>query len=119
MDESKKYCNSASNQGERLTVQKINKQIRAEWTNLWNEKLEDKLSAEELANRDYHLLFIEKGTVLKATRSYRSPCLEEIIKMNENLLNIKLTGSFSEVVGWRQFSRNILSKQPDWHRTKK
>jgi hypothetical protein len=36
---------------------------------LWKERFDDKVRAEGVANRDYSSLFVEKGTVIFATRN--------------------------------------------------
>lgn len=106
---------SASNQEGKKPAYQISKQIRAEWENLWNQRIEDKLTAEDVARRNYDLLFIEKGTIIKATRDYKPPNLEEILERNEFLLDMRLTCPHPEVGGWRKFSKETLSKQPRWH----
>lgn len=63
-----------------MAVNILSQQIRAEWKSLWNQCFDDKLSAECVASRDYDILFVERGTVIKATRNYKPPSLEEIIE---------------------------------------
>jgi hypothetical protein len=47
-------------------------QLRLQWKRLWQERLDDKLRAEGMATSDYCDLFIEKGTVIHATRDFNS-----------------------------------------------
>ena len=57
-------------------------EIKAEWKRMWWERIDDKVKAEGIANEDFSLLFIEQGTVVFATRSFRPPDLREIIEQH-------------------------------------
>src|SRR5208337_4666412 len=46
-------------------------ELRVEWKRLWRERLDDRVKAEGIANEDYPSLFVEKGTVILATRSFK------------------------------------------------
>ncbi|MDQ1279327.1 MAG: hypothetical protein QG670_589 [Thermoproteota archaeon] len=103
---------SISNQ-EGKTVAYFRREIRKEWNELWNQRIEDKQIAEDVARKDYNLLFIETGTVIRATRNFKPLDLEEIIDANEKLLGVSLKSPTSgEGGGYRKFAKETLSKQP-------
>lgn len=87
------------------------KQIRTEWKQLWLQKLEDDLIGEDIARRDYPLLFIERGTVIRATRKYRHVELDEIIDKHQ-----KSHGCYNErsphpeIGGWGKFIKTKIKK---------
>ena len=87
------------------------KEIRKEWKALWDQRIEDKQIAEDVARRDYDLLFVETGTVIRASRLFKPLDLEEIIDENERLLGLNLHELKSDEGGYRKFAKNILSKQ--------
>ena len=104
MTEKNSLDSSVSNQGRTSVAEPVRKQIKLEWQELWDQKIEDKLIAEDMARRDYQLLFVERGTIIKASRNYKPPNLDEIMQLNEALLGLKLTYPDPEVGGWRKFS---------------
>ena len=48
-------------------------ELRIQWKRLWLERAEDKVRAEGIATTDYCDLFLEKGTIIHATRDFKSP----------------------------------------------
>lgn len=116
MEEKGQNFHSASNQEGNEPVHQISKQIRMEWKDLWDQRIEDKLVAEDVARRNYELLFVERGTVIKATKDYKPPDLEEIMETNEKLLGVKLTYPDPDVGGWGKFAREVLSKEARWRK---
>lgn len=55
------------------------KNLKDLWKKLWDERLVDKQRAEGIAACNYSELFIEKGTVLHATRDFKPLSFKEII----------------------------------------
>ena len=107
---------SASTQEGKKLANALRQQIRAEWSDLWDQRFEDKLVAEDVARRNYELLLVERGTVIKATRDYKPPNLQEIFEANERLLGVTLTSPDPKEGGWGKFSKEVLSKEPRWKR---
>ena len=109
----------------KLTIQKrrgaaeqLRQNIRMEWESLWNQCFEDKNSAEYVARRDYELLFIERGSVIKATRNYKAPDLREIMERTEKICDSSLIHPNPKSGGWRKFSKDVLNKQRRWTKNK-
>ncbi len=57
--------------------------IKEEWRLLWLSRIDDKVRAEGIANRDYSLLFVEQGTVIVATRDFKPVSLKEILFLHK------------------------------------
>jgi hypothetical protein len=108
---------SAFNQKGTNPAQHIGHQIRKEWRELWDHKIEDKIAAEDVARRNYELLFVERGTVIQATKDYQPLDLREIMEKNEKMLGVKLTQPNPHTGGWRKFSKDVLAKQARWRHT--
>ena len=112
-----KNSSSVSNQ-ERSAQTYFRKEIRSEWKDLWNQKFEDKQIAEDVAIRNYELLFVEEGTVIRANRKYKPLDLEDIIERNEKILGLRLTIPRPEEGGYRKFAKEVLSKETRGRKTR-
>ena len=60
-----------------------------QWKTLWRDLVGDRIHAEKIAGRDYSLLFIERGTVLKAIREVKSLNYRETLKQHRQTSNLK------------------------------
>jgi hypothetical protein len=93
-----------------IVISKIT-QIRKEWKELWSQKFEDDLIAEDIARRDYPLLFIEQGTVVRATRKYRHIEFDDIIEKHQKSLGSNLINPpHPEIGGWGKFIKTKIRK---------
>jgi hypothetical protein len=89
-------------------------ELKKQWRTLWRERIDDEVRAEGISSKDYTELFVERGTVIVATRKFKPPDFYEIVQQhlshdqsdirNPLLLNPK-TG------GWGKFVRTVLRKQ--------
>jgi hypothetical protein len=85
--------------------------IKEEWKTLWKNHINDKVRAEGSANKTYSLLFVEQGTIIKATRDYKALELKEILRLHK-IQNIeRALGPHPSVGGYRKFAKQVLNKQ--------
>jgi hypothetical protein len=87
-------------------------ELRREWRTMWNERLDDKVNAEGIADKDFPLLFLGRGTVVVATRKFRPPDFFEIMEEQRRLLGASLApGDVNPCFGgWGKFTKS-LNKQ--------
>jgi len=85
--------------------------VRKEWRLLWRERIDDRVRAEGIANRDYSLLFVEGGTVIVATRDFKPLDLREILCMHEVQDVERVVSPHPSVGGWGKFMRTVLKGQ--------
>ena len=87
-------------------------ELREQWNKMWWERFDDKVRAEGIANQDFPKLFVERGSVIVATRDYRPPNFEEILEKNksEKMKNLPLPPHPSRG-GYGKFIREVLAKQ--------
>lgn len=88
-------------------------ELKKQWKTLWLERIDDKVRAEGISDKDYSQLFIERGAVIMATRKFKSPNFEEIMKkhLNESkTLNNSLCPNPIEG-GWGKFIRSAMVVQ--------
>jgi hypothetical protein len=50
---------------------------------LWCERVDDQWRAEGIASETYPLLFVDQGTVIRATRDFKALSFKEILEMHE------------------------------------
>jgi len=94
------------------------RKLKQEWNSMWHELIDDKIRAEGIARRNYPLLFVERGTVVYATRDAKPPDFTEILKAwaPENLKNQVLVNP--KVGGWRKFVRVFIQKRVSQNKRK-
>jgi len=86
-------------------------EFKSQWKSMWRNRLDDKVRAEGIADKDYSLLSVDRGTVIIATRKFR------LLDFYELLQHHKLTGggeiilSDPSVGGWGKFIRTALAAQ--------
>lgn len=86
-------------------------ELRIQWKLLWQDRIDDKVRAEGIANQDYSKLFVERGTVIIATRDYKPPDFIEILRQHELPGVDKLIPPNPAIGGWGKFMRSVLSKR--------
>jgi hypothetical protein len=85
--------------------------LRTQWKTMWRDRIDDKLRAEGIADKEYSPLFVECGTVIAATRKCKPPDFVEILeKHRTNDIDNPLPPHPS-VGGWRKFARTVLNKK--------
>ena len=85
--------------------------IKEEWKQLWRGRIDDKVRAEGVANRTFPLCFVERGTVIMATRDFKPLSLKEILVLNRIQNAERVVGPPPAVGGWHKFARTVLNKQ--------
>ena len=91
--------------------------VKAQWKMLWRERIDDKIRAEGIANRDYSKLFVEQGLVVVATRDYKPPDFFEILQrhMSPEMISA-VVPPHPSVGGWRRFIKSFISKPKQFTR---
>lgn len=84
--------------------------IKTEWKRLWEERLDDKIRAEGVATDNYSIIFVEKGTIIHATKDYKALNLREIIKKHEIENPERYISPDPKVGGWTKFIKSRISK---------
>jgi hypothetical protein len=84
-------------------------EFKSQWKSMWRNRLDDKVRAEGIADKDYSLLSVERGTVIIATRKFR------LLEFSELLQNHELAQGGEVIIspdpsvgGWGKFVRVVL-----------
>ena len=87
-------------------------ELKQRWSILWRHRIDDKVRAEGIASKDYDLLFVDRGTVIVATKDYRPPNFGQILERHaEDKLPDSVVAPNPAVGGWGKFIRDVISKQ--------
>jgi hypothetical protein len=92
----------------KVTDDETIKEIKMQWESLWRERFDDKVKAEGIANADYSLLFVERGTVLFATRNFRPLDFKDIVEKNRVPDTQRATQPDPMMGGWGKFIRTTI-----------
>ena len=98
---------------------KLVEELRKEWRSMWRERIDDKLRAEAIADKDYVRLFVEKGTVIFATKKFRVPSFREILQLHGLLDVDRFVPPSPSVGGWGKFIRTVIAGQKKRKRVKR
>lgn len=86
-------------------------ELRTDWKDLWLNRLDDKVRAEGIAKQDYLKLFVERGTVIMATRDFKPLEFFDIVQEYLEFDAEKAVPPNSTIGGWGKFIRNNIRKQ--------
>jgi hypothetical protein len=86
-------------------------QLKSEWKRLWTERFDDRFRAEGIANEDYSLLFVERGTVILATRNFKLLNFRDVLEQHGIVEAHRFVPPDLHVGGWGKFIRTTISGQ--------
>ena len=96
-----------------LDQKEMVEELKTSWKQLWQERLDDKVRAEGVATNDYAKLFVEKGTIIHATRDFKALNFREILEQNQIANADRFIPPSPQVGGWNKFIKtNITSQRP-------
>ena len=96
---------------ENITNKEFVENLKKEWRTLWRERIDDKVRAEGVADKDYAVLFVERGTVIFATRKFRMLSFREILQLHGVIDVERAVGPNPSVGGWGKFIRTVITNQ--------
>ena len=100
-----------------LDQKEIVKELKFQWKKLWQERVDDHVRAEGIAAQDYSCLFVEKGTIVHATRDFRPLSFEEILEQHQITKSERFVPANPQVGGWGKFIRtSITNNRPLTHK---
>ena len=87
--------------------------LRQEWKTMWRSRFDDKERAEGIANKDYDLLFVNRGLVLFATRTFKAPEFREILEKHLTAEEAERLNPNPVRGGIRKFIKEYVTSQND------
>jgi hypothetical protein len=86
-------------------------ELRIHWKKLWQERVDDRVRAEGVATADYSDLYVEKGTIIHATRDYKALNFKEILERHQIENADRFIAPPPQIGGWKKFIKVNLTKQ--------
>jgi hypothetical protein len=89
-------------------------ELKTEWKKLWHEKLDDRVRAEGIAVHDYPTLYVDKGTIVHATRDFKALDFKDVLQQSQVENVEKYISPSPSVGGWTKFIKTqITNQQPN------
>jgi hypothetical protein len=95
-----------------LAQKEMIEELRIQWRKLWQERLDDKVRAEGMATADYFDLFVDRGTVIHATRDFKALNFKEILEQHQVMNAERYIPPTPQIGGWNKFIKNNITNQP-------
>ena len=95
----------------RPEVKEFVDELRTEWKDLWESRVDDKIRAEGVAKHDYSKLFVEQGTVIMATRDFKPIEFHDIVETHLGCESSKAGAPNPTVGGWGKFIKTNIQTQ--------
>jgi hypothetical protein len=88
-------------------------ELKTQWKKLWQERVDDKQRAEGIAVSDYSSLFVERGTIIHATRDFKPLNFKDILEQHKIENPDRFIQPSPQVGGWNKFIKTeITGKKP-------
>jgi hypothetical protein len=91
-------------------------ELKVQWKRMWYEHVDDQWRAEGIASEAYPLLFVDKGTVIRATRDFKALSLKEILELHQIPNLSRYIPPDPAVGGWTRFAKTHLTTMKGLHR---
>ena len=94
-----------------LPTKEMVEELKVQWKKLWQERVDDKVRAEGIATADYCDLFVERGTIIHATKDYKALSFREILEQHQITNMDKLIPPNPQIGGWTKFIKLHITSQ--------
>ena len=94
-----------------LPQKELVEELKIEWKRLWTERIDDKVRAEGIAIDNYSALFIDKGTIIHATRDFKALNFKDILEQHNVSKIERYIPTDSNVGGWGKFIKENITNQ--------
>ena len=85
--------------------------FKNQWKSMWRNRVDDKVRAEGIADKDYSLLSVDRGTVIIATRRFKLLDFYELLQQHRLLVGNEIIPPNPSVGGWGKLVRTTLVSQ--------
>jgi len=90
---------------------KLVEELKVQWKLLWDERFDDKERAEGISVNDYLILFIDRGTIIHATRDFKALSFREILTQHLVENSDRFIQPETEIGGWNKFIKRQITNQ--------
>lgn len=86
-------------------------ELKRQWSLLWTERIDDEVRAEGIANQDFSLLLIDRGTVIMAARDYKPLDFRQILQEHKLVETESMASPNPSVGGYGKFAREVYGRK--------
>ena len=104
-------CTEGQKSEQKVALQVPIEEVKADWSLLWRNRIDDKVRAEGIAKQDYPLLFVDQGTVIVATKDFKPLNFKNILQKHRIRKRESFGSPPPSVGGYGKFARTVLNKQ--------
>ena len=99
---------------DKLKAQKeLVEKLKVQWKLLWDERFNDKVRAEGVSVTDYIPLYVERGTIIHATRDFKALNFKEILEHHMIENPDRFVQPNVDTGGWNKFVKTkITCREP-------
>jgi hypothetical protein len=83
--------------------------LKSDWKKLWEERFDDHQRAEGVAVTDYSTLFVDRGTIIHATRDFKALNFKEILERHQVENIERVIQPDPQVGGWNKFIKTEIT----------
>lgn len=94
------------------------RELKNEWRQLWEQKINDEWRGEAVARQEYAALYVDMGDVIWATRSFKPYKFQDVLERHEKELGKRIQPIDPKVGGWGKFIREEVRKPNRGNRMK-
>lgn len=84
-------------------------EFKSQWKSMWQNRLDDRVRAEGISDKDYPLLSVDRGTVIIATRNFRLLDFNELLCDHGPARGCEVIPPDPSVGGWGKFMRSTFA----------
>ena len=112
-DQPEEALTDGSGEGKPQSQKELVEELKVEWKLLWSERFNDKVRGEDVSVSDYASLRVEQGTIIHATRDFKTLTFKEILEQRMIENSDRFVQPDVAVGGWRKFAKTkIISPKP-------
>jgi hypothetical protein len=89
-------------------AREVRRELKTEWARLWQTKYDDQVRAEDVSQREFERLFVDKGEIIYATRDYKPLSFRDILERHIGSETADKVFPDAAVGGWRKFVKEHL-----------
>lgn len=99
-------------------IQKIRTDLKKDWKELWDSKINDNRKGESISRKHYLSLYVEKGEVILASRDFKPVSLQNILEKRLGRETMQSVYPDPVTGGWKKFTKTYIQKRNSKKRTR-
>ena len=108
-NDSSQTSDDASLESKIKAQKELVEKLKVQWKLLWSERFNDKVRAEGVSVSDYASLYVERGTIIHATRDFKALNFKEILEQHMVEGSDRFVQPNVDVGGWNKFVKTKIT----------